>query len=87
MIDNPLTNRPYALFDSTVYCLDAGSKTWSQLATSSEIESDKKKGMYRHGLAWHDGNLYLIGSSDNKEQMKDKKYLDEVGKLFHKYCN
>ncbi|XP_071810516.1 kelch domain-containing protein 10-like isoform X2 [Asterias amurensis] len=79
MIDNPLTNRRCALFDSTVYCLDAGSKTWSQLATSSDTESDTKKGMYRHGLAWHDGNLYLIGSSDNKEApMKDKKYLDEV---------
>ena len=72
------------LFDSNIYCLDASSHIWSQLfdlSTGEDQDDDLgvykhvARGMYRHGLAWYDNKLYVIGSSQLELSTGD---LDKV---------
>ncbi|XP_071476977.1 kelch domain-containing protein 10-like [Diadema antillarum] len=53
-------------FDSQLFQLDMRTKEWSSLLTSDHREDATlahNRGMYRHGLAFYDNKLYVIGSS------------------------
>ncbi|XP_033643131.1 kelch domain-containing protein 10-like [Asterias rubens] len=66
------------LFDSDVHCLDARSQTWSLLSdqTTQDDPEAPSRGMYRHGLAWHNNKLYVIGSSWT--ELHSLKYQDKI---------
>ena len=66
------------LFDSDIHCLDARSQTWSLLSdeTTQYDPEASSRGMYRHGLAWHDNKLYVIGSS--WKELHSLRYQDKV---------
>ena len=53
------------LFDSDLHMLDLPTQTWSSLsdAKSQSREMIEARGMYRHGLAYHNNRIFIIGSS------------------------
>ncbi|XP_038054315.1 kelch domain-containing protein 10-like isoform X2 [Patiria miniata] len=53
------------LFDADLHSLDLRNLTWS-LLSNMEDQNDAEapsRVMYRHGLAWHENKLYIIGNS------------------------